>query len=582
MNETLAAAISEVETVKGRGDLLLAYDLACEHLKTWPDCEQLKHAGLLALARAGATAHARRLFADWNLGASSNPHILALEARLAKDFALKMQGDGRRAGLLQAASIYQRIHERAPDSYLAINMASLAFLAGEHAQAANLAHSIIAESGGAGAADYWALASRAEANLLLGRKEEARVALVEAMQRPSNAGDRSSTRRQLKLIMAHAGASDNEIAAFLTPLEPPVTVHFLSNGLPGTGWTFSQLSETEMCRRIRQAVAGLRPGAAFGSVGTAAEIVFAEEILSFGAQLELAIPIRQSLLKKVIQANAGDPWATRFEACCSKAHRVVLPSDDPDATDTTQADYAVRFGMGLALLRAQHIDGVAVQVTLADAVRDHSSSHAAVWTSRGRERMKVQLDDLVKPQESAPTLDERLTHALIFGDVLGFSSLEERLLPVFWDKVMRVIGDVADEHRNNVELRNTWGDAVHMVLTDVRTAARISLAVQERLTAVDGRLFERETPPSMRIGAHYGPVFAGWDPVLHHSTFYGRALSKAARIEPIAPPGRVYVTEAFAAILLLETGQEFTCTYVGVVPLAKDFGFFRMYDLVGS
>lgn len=582
MNETLAAAISEVETIRGRGDLLLAYDRACEHLKTWPDSEHLKHAGLLALARAGATDHARRLFTDWNLGASSYSHFQSLEARLAKDSALKLQGDERRAGLLKAASIYRRIHERAPDSYQAINMATLAFLAGERAQAASLAHSIIAESAIGGTADYWALATRAEANLLLGRKEEARAALVEAMTRPSKADDRSSTRRQLKLIMAQAGASDSEIAALLTPLDPPVTLHYLSSGLPGAAWTFSQPGETEMRRRIREAIAGLRPGAAFGSAGTAAEIVFAEEILSFGAELELVIPIKQSVLKEAIQAKAGDAWAARFETCCSKARRVVLHSDDPDATDISHVDYAVRLGMGLALLRAHYVDGAAVQVTLADAARGDASSLAAVWTSGGRERVEVMLDDIVQPQGSAPTLNQRPTHALIFGDVLGFSSLEERLLPVFWEKVMGVIGDVADEHQNNVELRNTWGDAVHMVLTDVRTAARISLAVQERLAAVDGRLFECETPPAMRIGAHYGPVFTGWDPVLHHRTFFGRALSKAARIEPIAPPGRVYVTEAFAAILLLETGQEFTCTYVGVVPLAKDFGFFRMYDLVAS
>jgi class 3 adenylate cyclase len=83
----------------------------------------------------------------------------------------------------------------------------------------------------------------------------------------------------------------------------------------------------------------------------------------------------------------------------------------------------------------------------------------------------------------------------------------------------------------------------------------------------------------MRIGAHYGPVFKGWDPVVAQPTYYGRALSRAARIEPITPPGAVYVTEAFAAILLLESRGEFTCTYVGEVTLAKGYGKFRMYDL---
>ena len=57
----------------------------------------------------------------------------------------------------------------------------------------------------------------------------------------------------------------------------------------------------------------------------------------------------------------------------------------------------------------------------------------------------------------------------------------------------------------------------------------------------------RTEAPTMRVGAHYGPVFSDWDPIVGKGTFYGRSLSRAARIEPITPPGAVFVTEAFAA-----------------------------------
>jgi adenylate cyclase len=148
--------------------------------------------------------------------------------------------------------------------------------------------------------------------------------------------------------------------------------------------------------------------------------------------------------------------------------------------------------------------------------------------------------------------------------------------------VMRVIGDVVEESGNAVAARNTWGDAIHLVVPDVRRGAAICLAVQRALAGIEGSVLGLDEPPTMRIGAHYGPVFEGWDPVCVHHTFYGRALSRAARIEPITPPGTVYVTEAFAAILLLESRGDFTCTYVGEVPLAKGFGTFRMYDLAAE
>ena len=47
----------------------------------------------------------------------------------------------------------------------------------------------------------------------------------------------------------------------------------------------------------------------------------------------------------------------------------------------------------------------------------------------------------------------------------------------------------------------------------------------------------------------------------------------------MTPPGAVFVTEPFAAILALESPGEFRCRYVGRISLAKDYGTYRMYLL---
>ena len=59
----------------------------------------------------------------------------------------------------------------------------------------------------------------------------------------------------------------------------------------------------------------------------------------------------------------------------------------------------------------------------------------------------------------------------------------------------------------------------------------------------------------------------------------GSHVSRTARIEPVTPPGTVYVTEPFAAALALAGRDEFGCDYVGHMPAAKDFGRLRMYRL---
>ena len=59
----------------------------------------------------------------------------------------------------------------------------------------------------------------------------------------------------------------------------------------------------------------------------------------------------------------------------------------------------------------------------------------------------------------------------------------------------------------------------------------------------------------------------------------GSHVSRTARIEPVTPPAEVYVTEPFAAALVLSGHDRLACDYVGHMPAAKDFGQLRMYRL---
>ena len=83
----------------------------------------------------------------------------------------------------------------------------------------------------------------------------------------------------------------------------------------------------------------------------------------------------------------------------------------------------------------------------------------------------------------------------------------------------------------------------------------------------------------LRLAAHYAPVFAGQDPVEETGTFFGTQLSFTARIEPVTPPGMIFVTEAFAAQLALEAPDAFVLEYAGEVKLAKAYGQSRLFSL---
>jgi class 3 adenylate cyclase len=69
------------------------------------------------------------------------------------------------------------------------------------------------------------------------------------------------------------------------------------------------------------------------------------------------------------------------------------------------------------------------------------------------------------------------------------------------------------------------------------------------------------------------------DPVLQQSSFFGAHITRAARMEPVTPPGAFVVTEAFAAQLELSQCTDVACEYVGHRPAAKDYGKLRMYSV---
>jgi class 3 adenylate cyclase len=84
---------------------------------------------------------------------------------------------------------------------------------------------------------------------------------------------------------------------------------------------------------------------------------------------------------------------------------------------------------------------------------------------------------------------------------------------------------------------------------------------------------------NLRIALHAGPVYEFDDPITKSITFSGTHVSRAARIEPITPPGQVYASEAFAALSAAKRTCDFTCDYVGQTPMAKGYGTLPTYHV---
>jgi adenylate cyclase len=567
-----------------RGDLIAAYDLTTAAIEEGDPGGTVRHQQVLALARMGDTERAMGLFSAYGLDRSTNAHERAIGARLLKDRALAAPpGPERREAILRAHDAYHSIYGDSGDSFPGINAATLALLAGDAAQSRTLAGALLADPAVAAAGDYYMAATRAEALLLLGRTGEVTETLAsDAIRGSGDYGGRSSTLRQLNMVAAHLGMGERERKALLAPLAPPRVAHYC-------GHMFGADASAEA--QIREALDALLDeegiGFAYGALACGADIIVAEALLDRGVELHVVLPFEEEdfLLQSVRPGGPG--WEARYRACRDRAAGIQFASPMAFFGNPAQYGYASRTAMGLARLRAEHLAAEAVQIAVWDGAAGEgpagTGADVASWAASG-ERTRI-VDPgpvergLERPAPRVTTPYERALAAILFTDFKGFSTLSEAALPAFWEGVMGVVAEVLDAHEAEVECRNSWGDALYAVMSSAPVAAEIALQLQDRLALFDFATLGLDGSGGMRIGAHYGPAYRTLDRITGRITYYGTEVSKAARIEPVTPPGAVFVTEPFAAILALEARGRFTCRYVGRIALAKKYGDYPMYRL---
>lgn len=592
--------LSEVRREERRGELLAAFDLAERGVAEHPEDLPLKHRAVLALARAGATEEAGRRFEAYGLSEIPDEDVAALRARIAKDVALASDEARRPRMAARAAELYRAIFARTGGYYPAINAATLTLVAGDTVKAHELARVVLDLLRALGEDSYYACATEGEAYLVLGDQTAARGALERAAARHGgDYGALATTRRQLRTICELLGF-DSEL---LSLLAGPAVVHFCGHRIAGEHeqGRFPREAEELVAARIAEVIKRHPPGYAYGSLASGADILWAEALLAHGSELHIVLPFALREFVELSVQPSGADWTERFERCLAAATRVSYATDDAFLGDDVLFRYGTELAMGLALLRARYLDAEVRQLALWDggpAQGDAGTSiDVATWRRAGRDVTVVSpaadiptgatgsaITDPVPPadvpnRESSAPSRGRVVRAMLFGDVKGFSKLTDEQLPVFADRVLGAFADAVQRHEDDVWYRNTWGDAVFVVLSDAVAAASCALDLQDSMSAIDLAADGLPADLALRLGGHLGPVFPSYDPVRAMPAFMGSHVSRTARIEPVTPPAGVYVTEPFAAALVLADSRDFVCDYVGHMPAAKDYGFLRMYRL---
>lgn len=138
----------------------------------------------------------------------------------------------------------------------------------------------------------------------------------------------------------------------------------------------------------------------------------------------------------------------------------------------------------------------------------------------------------------AEEAEDRVTQAVLFADLVGFTSLTRQLSGGELEQLVeRFEGQAADRiARHGGRLVKTLGDEVMVTCPDAATAAALALETVEA-HAEDDEL------PDVRVGIAVGPVLQRAGDV------YGEPVNVAARLTSLARPGTVLVDREGADVL---------------------------------
>jgi class 3 adenylate cyclase len=542
------SALNSAWHLQRTGNFVAALDVAQDALRRWPASQALEYLWILALASCGSTQAALDALRASSLSLKLDEDCLALEARLLKDLAFSAHPDsGTR--LVEAAAAYEHVAQRTGGTYSRQNAALLWMLAGDRERALSLATVVTQRLGASevpedenGAYFYWA--TLAEAALVLGDRASLGRALAAANPLcRRNAWARSRTWLQMRRL----AAVRPDCAALIEQwYRPPVGLVLNTEWLPAGVGHPAGIEAADM------------PALAY-CFGRAHREDW-QELAALGVQLHAIYP----------DAPFGEPTPPaanlRVERDASgHVDTHTWSSMFLDSTDDQQR-LCAQTALGLSL-------GQADQLHAAWVVLVRSQGRWRMIRDADRAAVRAAFDSVRTASEA------HAKYAFLFADAVRYSSLNADETRRYWTRLLpQTAAAVLKRHAGDIVLRKTWGDAVHAVFRSASAAATAALEIQ----AATGRLkeeFGHGRRLIFRMALHCGPADEGMDPVEEVASVFGPQLSFAARIEPVAPPGGVFVTEPFAAQLSLEGANNVHCSYVGTTSLAKSYGRVRLLRL---
>ena len=596
-----------------------ACDAFREAIHAQPADAEILYWGALAHARSGAVHEAHALLDRAQAAGPSTfrlSEIRSLRGRLWKDAYHRAPRNPEAATLLQRArDEYLAAYALERDTFPGINAATLSLLLGDRGQAEMLAREVATRLAAQPVPrNFWDLATAGESQLLLGQYEQARDSYAAAYQATKgDTGSVATMRRQIHLL-ARVLPEAAEVAQVL-PV--PDVIAFAGHMIDAPSRAVPRFPPglvPEVETAVRERFAAFHHPIVYASAACGADLIFIQAALDRGAEVNVVLPFDRQDFVRTSVAVGGDGWVERFDAALARATRVIMATEENHLGDDVLFDHASMLLEGFTCLRAAQLETAPSLLCLIDAASDGrvGGTHATCERWRGNigEPQIIDLSELRRARTPVPKTGasngravrkertntvslskvsiqapagtrrpQRTLKTLLFADFAGFSRVHDELAPLFQESFFKIAADEIEASSVKPRMSSTWGDALYVVFDTPDQGTDFALGFLDRMRAADWASLGLPDSSQIRIALHAGPVFCGFDPIMHRDNYYGSSVNKAARIEPVTPPGMVYASEAFAASLAATGQTAYSLEYVGRLALAKGYGESRIYRI---
>lgn len=644
LQQDLAKSSDEIEdeitSLIATGHMFRAHMIAKKAFQRHPENVNIAQAYSLVLLKTGALEESRKLLypildVSPILDEATGEEMITVESLLASPFLQTGKPDvvanighifkeswkysHHCRDLELAKELYLSSFKRDQKTSTGMNAAWLAWLTGDDEQAKQLASAVLKLLPPYGLeANFPELIDLAEAQLLLGREEEACKLYEEAMKSKDQIDYILivAARQQLYFLREAGFRVPN---AALDILVPPTIVVFTGHSIDHPSFQVSLFPpdiEEDVKHIIKEKLQSINAKIGYSSASCGADILFIESLQELGGEVNIVLPFAiQDFIENNVR-HAGPRWEKRFEKALANAHSVTFSCEDRYLGHDMLYRFSNHVMHGSAVMRGKFLTTdphlMAVWHSRTDSLPGGPADFIDRWSNISTLHL-IDLDELynengttdqidtnlIKPQKTSLSFDpfvskspERVIKSMMFSDLHGYSKLQDEHVPSFLD-FLEKLNQAMEKINTELDSLNTWGDAIFAVADTATKIADFGLRYCDIIENLGKKYPEFPFPIRARISLHSGPVFVAQDPFIKKVNFYGGHINRAARLEPVTAVGQVYATQQFVSLLHGETSDErneyvqkglkyyerYSTEYVGVIALAKSFGQQEVYHL---